>query len=82
MSQLIETLYYLLDSTKASEAERRAIAAAQEAVQAAEQRLTPREFERLWDALMDIGRADCQDSFTMGFRLGVQLTLEGLRPVS
>ncbi len=31
---------------------------------------------------MDIGDANLVNSFTLGFRLGVQLTLEGLRPIS
>ena len=43
--------------------------------------LTREEFENLWSAVIDIGDADCLSSFTLGFRLGVQLTLEGLRPI-
>lgn len=81
MNQLMENLFSLLDSQQSSQAERLAVAAAQEAVQTAERRLTRAEFENLWNALMDIGCADCLDSFTMGFRLGVQMTLEGLRPI-
>ena len=53
----------------------------EEAVRAVEKRLTREEFENLWSAVIDIGDADCLSSFTLGFRLGVQLTLEGLRPI-
>lgn len=82
MSQLMKNLFELLDSPQSAEEEARAVKAAEEAVQAAEQRLTYEEFENLWNAIMDIGCAGHLDSFTLGFRLGVQLTLEGLRPIS
>lgn len=82
MSQLLKNLFELLDSPQSAEEEARAVKAAEEAVQAAEQRLTYEEFENLWNAIMNIGCAGHLDSFTLGFRLGVQLTLEGLRPIS
>lgn len=81
MSQLMKTLFSTLDLCGPSEAEAQAAAAADAAVQAAQQRLTYDEFEDLWNAIMKIERACDLDSFTHGFRLGVQLTLEGLRPV-
>ena len=81
MSQLMENLFSLLGSPMASEAERRAIEESEEAVRAVEKRLTREEFENLWSAVIDIGDADCLSSFTLGFRVGVQLTLEGLRPI-
>ena len=81
MSQLMENLFSLLGSPMASEAERRAIEESEEAVRVVEKRLTREEFENLWSAVIDIGDADCLSSFTLGFRLGVQLTLEGLRPI-
>ena len=68
MSQLLKNLFELLDSPQSAEEEARAVKAAEEAVQAAEQRLTYEEFENLWNAIMNIG-------------CGVQLTLEGLRPI-
>lgn len=82
MNQLMETLFSAIGSSQQSEAEAQAVRAAKEAVQTAEQRLTHQEFEQLWNAIMDIGAASLLDSFTLGFRLGVQLTLEGLRPIS
>ena len=81
MSQLMENLFSLLGSPMASEAERRAVEESEDAVRAVEKRLTREEFENLWSAVIDIGDADCLSSFTLGFRLGVQLTLEGLRPI-
>ena len=81
MSQLMENLFSLLGSPMASEAERRAVEESEEAVRAVEKRLTREEFENLWSAVIDIGDADCLSSFTLGFRLGVQLPLEGLRPI-
>ena len=80
MSQLMKTLLYTLD-TQQSEEERQAVEAAKEAIRAAQQRLTYREFEDLWTAIDGIGRGSETDSFVLGFRLGVQLTLEGLRPI-
>ena len=82
MSQLMKNLFSLLDDVPPSKEERQAIKAAEEIVQTAEQRLTNREFESLWDAIAAIERTSDLDSFTLGFRLGVQLTLEGLRPLS
>ncbi len=81
MNQLMENLFSLLGSPMASEAERRAVEESEDAVRAVEKRLTREEFENLWSAVIDIGDADCLSSFTLGFRLGVQLTLEGLRPI-
>ena len=81
MSQLLKNLFELLDSPQSAEEEARAVKAAEEAVQAAEQRLTYEEFENLWNAIMNIGCVGHLDSFTLGFRLGVQLTPEGLRPI-
>ena len=40
--------------------------------------MTREEFENLWDALMDIGRANELESFARGLRLGMRLMLEGL----
>lgn len=80
MSHLMETLFLTLGS-KLSEAEAQAVNAGRETLRTAEQRLTHQEFDQLWDAIVAIERASELDSFTLGFRLGVQLTLEGLRPV-
>lgn len=80
MSQLMKNLFELLDAAPL-EAEARAVKASKDAVRAAERHLTYEEFENLWDAISAIERADELDSFTLGFRLGVQLTMEGLRPV-
>lgn len=77
----MENLFSAMDTAQQSKAETQTVQAAKEAVHAAEQRLTYEEFENLWNAIMDIGTANLLDSFTLGFRLGVQLTLEGLRPV-
>ena len=81
MNQLIETLFFTLGS-QLSEAEVQTINDAKESIRAAEQHLTSDEFENLWNAVSDIERASDLDSFIKGFRLGVQLTLEGLRPIS
>lgn len=82
MSKLMETLFDLLESPAASEAERRAVKESEKAVQAVKDRLTYEEFENLWKAAMDIEDSGYLDSFTFGFRLGVQLTLEGLKPIA
>lgn len=81
MNSLLEKLFAAMDTTQQS-AEAQAVDAAKEAVRAAEQRLTYEEFENLWNAIMDINSASDLDSFALGYRLGVQLTLEGLRPIS
>lgn len=81
MNPLMKTLFDLLDGPYTSEAERRAIRETQDAVQAVKGRLTFEEFEGFWKAAMSIEDAGYLDSFTLGFRLGVQLTLEGLRPI-
>ena len=81
MSQLIKNLFYLLD-TEQSESTTQAVDSKKEILQAAEQRLNHQEFDQLWDAIVAIEHASELDSFTLGFRLGVQLTLEGLRPIS
>ena len=81
MNQLMETLFDLLESSQASEMELRAVRKSEEIVQAVQERLTREEFEKFWDSAMEIGCTGQLDSFTMGFRLGVQLILEGLRPI-
>ena len=81
MNQLMETLFDLLNGPHSSEAERRAIRESEKAVQAVKNRLTLEEFDALWKATMDIDNAGYLDSFALGFRLGVQLTIEGLRPI-
>ena len=81
MNQLMKTLLYAMAPDLQSETEVQAHQAAKEAVRAAEQRLTYDEFENLWNAVSNIERASELDCFTVGFRLGVQLTLEGMRPL-
>ena len=81
MNHLMETLFSTLDAVPPSKAERRAVEMAEGAIQAAQQKLSYEEFESLWHAISGIYNASELDSFTLGFRLGVQLTLEGLRPV-
>ena len=82
MSQLMENLFSLLESPNASEAERRAIRESEEAVQAVKDRLTLEEFDNFWRAVMDIEDGGYLDSFTLGFRLGMQMTIEGLKPIA
>ena len=81
MNQLMETLFDLLGSN-VTEAERRTVKESEEAVQAVKERLTYDEFENLWKAVIGIEDSGYLDSFTLGFRLGVQLTLEGLKPIA
>lgn len=80
MSQLMKTLLYVTGTTRQEE-EAQAAEAAKEAVRAAQQKLTYEEFEDLWNAIDGIRCGSEADCFTLGFRLGVQLTLEGLRPI-
>ena len=82
MSQLMKMLYETLDRLPPLEGELEAVAASKEAVRAAEQHLTYSEFENLWNAISDIEHGSAQDAFTLGFRMGMQLTLEGLRPIT
>ena len=81
MSQLMKNLFSLMDNVPPSKEERQTVKETEEIVQTAEQRLTNQELEQLWDAIAAIEHASNLDSFTLGFRLGVQLTLEGLRPI-
>lgn len=83
MSEIMETLFTALQfqSSTQQEAEARATQASKKALRTVQQKLTPEEFDALWNSITDIDSASNLDSFTQGFRLGVQLTLEGLRPV-
>ena len=80
MDLIMETLFSAL-TPQQLEGEAQAVKASKEAVRAAEQHLTYDEFENLWDAISGIQQACELDSFILGFRLGMQLTLEGLRPL-
>ena len=80
MNELMETLLNILDTPR-PEAETQAQKNTKEAIRAAEQHLTFNEFDALWNTINDILRGDDVKCFTLGFRLGVQLTLEGLRPI-
>ena len=82
MNELMETLFDLLDGPCSLEAERKAIRESEKAVQAVKNRLTFEEFDALWKAATDIDNAGYLDSFVLGFRLGMQLTMEGLKPIS
>lgn len=82
MNQLMETLFDLMNGPHSSEAERRAVKESEKAVQAVKNRLTFEEFDALWKAAADIDNAGYLDSFVLGFRLGMQLTMEGLRPIA
>ena len=73
MNQLMETLFDLMNGPCSSEAERRAVKGSAKVIQAVKDRLTLEEFDALWSATTDI--------FALGFRLGMQLTIEGLRPI-
>ena len=81
MNQLMETLFNLLEPPQSSGAEARAVNASKDAVQAVEQRMTYEELDKFWNAIADVENGGYLDSFTLGFRLGVQLTLEGLKPI-
>ncbi len=82
MNQLMENLFDLMEGPHSSEAERRAVRESERAVQAVRDRLTLEEFDALWKVVADIDNAGYLDSFVLGFRLGMQLTMEGLRPVA
>lgn len=81
MNQLMETLFNALAGPGTGE-RTAPCAAAKEVIQAAKHRLTYEEFEQLWDAFFDLEKNDDLNSFVLGFRLGVQLTIEGLRPIA
>lgn len=81
MNPILEALYVSLDSRLPHGEETQALKVSKEVLQAAQQKLTPAELDALWNSIVGIDSAAYQDSFTQGFRLGVQLTLEGLRPV-
>lgn len=78
MTQIIETLFSALESTVQSEAEAKAMAEVDAIVQS---RLNDQELYRIWTAASEMQRTNQLDSFTQGFRLGMQLTLEGLSEV-
>ena len=80
MNQLMKDLFFAIAPTLQQEEEARVIQATEEVFQAAQKRLGDVEFERLWSAFFRIDHANDVDSFILGFRLGMQLTLEGLRP--
>ena len=44
-------------------------------------RLDNQDLYRIWSAASEMQRTNQLDSFTQGFRLGMQLTLEGLGEV-
>ncbi len=78
MAQIIETLFSALESTVQSEAEAKAMAEVDAIVQ---DRLDNQDLYRIWSAASEMQRTNQLDSFTQGFRLGMQLTLEGLGEV-
>ena len=78
MAQIIETLFSALESTVQSEAEAKAMAEVDAIVQ---DRLDNQDLYRIWSAASEMQRTNQLDSFTHGFRLGMQLTLEGLGEV-
>lgn len=78
MTQIIETLFSALESTVQLEAEAKAMAEVDAIVQS---RLNDQDLYRIWTAASEMQRTNQLDSFSQGFRLGMQLTLEGLSEV-
>ena len=78
MTQIIETLFSAMESTVQSEAEAKAMAEVDAIVQS---RLNDQDLYRIWTAASEMQRTNQLDSFSQGFRLGMQLTLEGLGEV-
>lgn len=64
---------------KESPESRAAVEAAQPIMDEMERKLTWEEYNRFWDAAMDVGTADEEASFARGFRLGARLMLDVLR---
>lgn len=78
MHLTLENLFQIFESTLQTPAEARAMDKVEKITC---QKLTEKELDELFDAAVEMARIQQMDSFTLGFRLGVQLTLEGLKPV-
>lgn len=81
MKSILEALYDGFMPSQMSERERQILQEADPVLSLAREKLTVQEWNTLWDAAWQGGRAEYEDVFAQGFRLGVQLTLAGLEPV-
>jgi len=80
MNDILKTLFIALDEQQERAPEvNAALNAAEPVLQAAQNTLGRKEFDRVWSAVMDIGTADVESCFVLGFRAGARLMLEALR---
>lgn len=78
MHAILDAIFSSLQPDEMSEAEALFIRRVDRLVQ---QKLTEEETDLLWQVATDWQEARELDSFRQGFRLGMQLALEGLAPV-
>lgn len=77
MYPILDDLFAALQSDRMSEAEARLIDQADRIIQ---EKLTVEQTDLLWQKITDWAEARRLDGFRQGFRLGMQLVLEGLSP--
>lgn len=80
MEKILKTLFMALDEEQGRTPEMdAAINAAEPVFAAARDKLSCAEFDRIWTAAMNIGTADVEQCFALGFRTGARVMLEVLR---
>ena len=80
MDAILKTIFIALDEEQGRAPEMgAALNAAEPVFAAAREKLSCAEFDRVWTAAMNIGTADVEHCFALGFRAGARLMLEALR---
>ena len=81
MTNILKVLYDAFDPSFMSEKERAILQEAEPVLRLAEEKLSVKEWDTLWDTARRTSGADCENLFAIGFRLGMQLTLAGMEPM-
>lgn len=81
MDDILKALFDAFDPPLMTEKEKMILREAEPVLSLAEEKLSAREMDTLWDTARRASGADCEALFAIGFRLGMQLTLAGLEPV-
>ena len=80
-NNILSMLYRAFEATQVCEKEHTILRESESILDPLCQKLSSKEWDTLWDTARRSARADGEDCFIRGFRLGVQLVLAGLEPI-
>ena len=80
MNSILTELYEAFKPGLMSPEEREVLMQESEIIEKVERQLSSNDFDNLWAALSHLNAVQAEESFALGFRLGVRLMLEAASP--